>query len=64
VENPRLIRTGNRIINPDHIASAEKDADGDVVVTFPDGSRMVFSGAQASSLWHTLDGEACKVTIP
>jgi hypothetical protein len=51
VENPRLIKVGDKIINPDYVANARKDKIGDVVVAFPDGSTIKFlKGKEADSI--------------
>lgn len=63
VQNPRLIQIKGRIINPDHIAHAEKNDFGDVVVTFPDGSAMTFpQGAESDGAWSGLL-EACRLMV-
>lgn len=63
MENPRLIQVGNTIINPDRIDYADRENEGEVVVTFSNGEEKKFDREAANFVWSALS-DACRASLP
>lgn len=63
MQSSRLIQAGTTIINPDRVDFAERENEGEVLVTFSSGEEKKFDGEEANFVWSALSA-SCQATLP
>lgn len=53
-ETKRLIKIGDRIVNPNHITQAYRSSDNSIMVELVSGSTFKLSGAAGEVFWKAL----------